>query len=343
MPANASRGLHGDNPGRPGRLVSVLLPVHNAAPYLAETLASVRAQTWVPLELVAIDDGSTDGSDRILKEAAQEWTASGRSMRVVHQPNSGAAAARNAALELAQGEFVAFLDADDRWPCDLLARLVATLDARPDLDMTFPRYRHIDAAGRPTGVMSAQSREALSIPGVMIDTPIHSATGVVLRRGAAMRAGWFDTAMRGCIDLDYWVRIAALRDANIAGTPEVLADYRKRTGQITGDWRVMERHWLAVCDKLAAAGHGLSRAELSRGRSLHRLYCAAIAYDAGQHADSRRLVREAWRDDPAAVIFSGAGRIRTLAALASLLPPRLHDGLRTWVNARQKIRPGTGP
>ena len=102
--------------------VSVIIPVYNQAPYLAECLDSALAQTLRELELVCVDDGSTDGSERML----DEYAARDRRVKVIHQPNAGVAAARNRGLAAAAGEFVAFMDPDDRYPdAAVLADLVA--------------------------------------------------------------------------------------------------------------------------------------------------------------------------------------------------------------------------
>ena len=101
--------------------VSVIIPVHNQAPYLAECLDSVLAQTLREIEVVCVDDGSNDGSERML----DEYAARDGRVKVIHQANVGVAAARNNGLDAATGGFVAFMDSDDRYPDDgVLADLV---------------------------------------------------------------------------------------------------------------------------------------------------------------------------------------------------------------------------
>src|ERR1700682_1849486 len=89
--------------------ISVVIPVYNAAPFLAETLASVFVQNYHPLEVILVDDGSTDRSLAV----AEAWISP---LRIRHQANAGPAAARNRGIEMAQGEYLAFIDADDRLP-----------------------------------------------------------------------------------------------------------------------------------------------------------------------------------------------------------------------------------
>lgn len=99
---------------------SIIIPVYNVAPYLRECLDSVLAQAFTDWEAICVDDGSTDGSGTIL----DEYVAKDTRFRVIHQPNAGVSAARNKALDTVQGEWIAFLDADDLLREDFLARLL---------------------------------------------------------------------------------------------------------------------------------------------------------------------------------------------------------------------------
>jgi len=105
----------------PTPLVSIIVPCHNAAPWLAATLESALAQDWSPVEIIVIDDGSTDRSSAVAAGFAE------RGVRVVTQGNRGASAARNHGLRLARGEFVQFLDADDLIAPDKIRRQMARL------------------------------------------------------------------------------------------------------------------------------------------------------------------------------------------------------------------------
>jgi glycosyltransferase involved in cell wall biosynthesis len=108
-------------------VVSCIVPVYNGEAYIGEALDSILAQTWRPLEIIVVDDGSTDGSAAVAE-------AYGAIVRVIKQANAGCAAARNAGVAAATGEFVAFLDADDLWHPEKLDRQMARFAERPDLD-----------------------------------------------------------------------------------------------------------------------------------------------------------------------------------------------------------------
>jgi glycosyltransferase involved in cell wall biosynthesis len=119
--------------------VSVIIPSYNAGPWLAATLESVLAQTWPALEIIVVDDGSTDDSRRV----AQGFT--GRGVRLVEQPNRGASAARNHGLQHAHGDFIQFLDADDLLAPDKLERQVQALSAAGDEIAAGPWGRFTDS------------------------------------------------------------------------------------------------------------------------------------------------------------------------------------------------------
>jgi glycosyltransferase involved in cell wall biosynthesis len=106
--------------------VSCIVPVFNGERFVAEALESILAQTYRPIDVIVADDGSTDGTAAIL-------SGYGGRIRVVTQPTAGPAATRNLGLEAARGEFVAFLDADDVWHPEKLAKQVRRFAARPGL------------------------------------------------------------------------------------------------------------------------------------------------------------------------------------------------------------------
>ncbi|MFB2939255.1 glycosyltransferase family 2 protein [Aerosakkonemataceae cyanobacterium BLCC-F154] len=111
-------------------LVSVIIPVYNCDRYLAEAIESVLNQTYKPIEIIIIDDGSTDKSAEVAKNFAP-------SVRYYYQPQSGAGAARNHGVELAESSFFAFLDADDFWVKDKLIKQMQVLQEEPEIDMVF--------------------------------------------------------------------------------------------------------------------------------------------------------------------------------------------------------------
>lgn len=116
-------------------LISCIVPVFNGERYLGETLDSILAQSYRPLEIIIVDDGSTDGTAAVANSY-------GQSIRYLWQPNCGEAAARDQGLKIAQGELIAFLDADDLWHPEKLTRQSARLRERPEIDLCFTSFRN---------------------------------------------------------------------------------------------------------------------------------------------------------------------------------------------------------
>ena len=170
----------------PADLVSCILPVFDGERFLAEAIESILQQEG-PLDVIVVDDGSTDGSAAIAVRYAP--------VRIISQANAGLAAARNAGLAAAQGEFIAFLDADDLWLPGKIALQMDLLCARPDVDLCFGLVRHIAVEG------SAGQGVPDSAPRVG-----RLAQCMLARRGAFARVGLFDTARRMRADQDWLLR-----------------------------------------------------------------------------------------------------------------------------------------
>ena len=124
-------------------LVSIIIPVYNIAPYITESLDSVINQTYKNLDIIIIDDGSTDGSDAICNEYAKKDNR----VRVVHQENKGLSAARNTGLEMMTGDAVAFLDSDDALHSDYIATMVEAMN-REDVDIVICRFTIHNTTGK---------------------------------------------------------------------------------------------------------------------------------------------------------------------------------------------------
>jgi glycosyltransferase involved in cell wall biosynthesis len=162
-------------------LVSVIIPVYNSERYLAETIESVVAQSYSPVEIIAVDDGSTDGSATVVKRFP--------AVRYYFQPNSGIGAARNRGIELARGTFLAFLDADDVWVKDKLALQMASFRGDSALDIVFGYVQQFQSPEL------AEPRNQKS-PTVAGPVPGHLPGAMLITRKAFLRVGLFETQWR---------------------------------------------------------------------------------------------------------------------------------------------------
>jgi glycosyltransferase involved in cell wall biosynthesis len=184
--------------------VSVLLIVRDGERYIAEAIHSALSQSLAPLEVVVIDDGSEDRSATIA-------AAFGPPVRVFSQPPRGIGAARNAAVEAARGEFLAFLDADDRLPFRSLERRLAALEGPPAADLAWGMVRHFRSPELPGEV-------ALRLHCPEDIYPAHLPGGLLARRAAVRRVGAFDCDLELGEFVDWGTRAheLGLREATVA-------------------------------------------------------------------------------------------------------------------------------
>ena len=291
--------------------VSVVVATFDQARWLEETIESVRAQTYADWELIVADDGSTDGTADVVARFRGD-------ARVRYLPGAHAerAAARNRGIAAATGELVAFLDADDTWRSDKLARQVAALAAAPEAGACYAVARFVDAGGGPLPVRKPPRALAGTIFPRLVRGNFVILASMVVRRRCHDAVGGFDATrpVFGCEDWDLWLRVA--RRWAVVGVDEELVRYRVHDAN-TRPEQVMASG-LAVLDRLYAdpavareAGIGLAAA-----RARHMWYHASIlaAHDRGT---ALPLVGRALREHPPTLFSRPAA-----GALAAVGLPR---------------------
>lgn len=264
----------------PTPLVSVCIPTYNRGALLAEAVQSVLAQSYRELEIIVADDGSTDGSVGALPVDARL-----RALRLSHSGN--VARVRQAALEAADGEFVAFLDSDDRWRLDKLARQVDRLLGQPGAAWCFGGYLLIDSDGQPTPLR--WGGPTMTSEGDLFAALIEQRAGIALqtvlvRRDHALAVG-FDARVPLCEDLDFLIRLAAIgRACAVAG---IVAEIREHPGRST---RARYGHLAALAwaywrYQRLTADRTIRRASRRRAYRYIREYLAAVraAFRAQSH------------------------------------------------------------
>jgi glycosyltransferase involved in cell wall biosynthesis len=211
-----------------GPLVSVVMPAFDEEAFIAEALDSVLAQTYAPVEVIVSDDGSTDRTAEI---------ADGYGARVVRQDRSGPAAARNAGLAVARGEYWAILDADDVMPADRIERQVEQLERHPEVGMVFGLTEAFVTPG--------QSRPAHWSP-AWDDGPFPWHTTAMLARRVLLElVGPFDASRRFAEDMDWIARAKAAGVRSEQGDYLALR-YRVHQGNSVADTGAVDREMLRV-------------------------------------------------------------------------------------------------
>lgn len=340
--------------------ISILIPAYNAAQTLAQTLASIRAQTCADWEVVVIDDGSSDDT------AAVAQAQGDARVRCIRQANGGISVARNRSCDEARGEYLAFIDADDLARPERLAVQMRFLDEHPDVDLCFSDFRAFDAQGPLADDFPAQYYPVLQRPDyawsrlmprqerwspegrgeasvtVHIGAPyralahgnfIHPPT-VMMRRTLWARTGPFDTTMRSVTEWEWFVRAA--RQARFAYLDCVLLDYRRHPGQITGPAHVahIAADIVTACERICAADpalHAADRAWFDRDLSQFHWTLANVEANRNAHQALRSLHLSLQRGWP--------GTVKCLFVLTKAFTPRWAlDGAKRLARRLRPVR-----
>ena len=213
--------------------VSVIIPVYNAEKYIAATVQSVLSQTYKNFEIIIIDDGTPDNSVQI----CQQFNDS--RIKIVHQKNRGLPGARNTGIRHAQGDYLAFLDADDIWLPEKLEKHVEHLNNSPTVGISFCYSAFINEEGNSTGICQKPRKLYDITPSyVLCRNPVGNGSAAVIRREVfedikfqdnlygILENFYFDERLRRAEDIECWLRISIRTHWRHEGIPEVLTCYR---------------------------------------------------------------------------------------------------------------------
>lgn len=180
-------------------LVSVIIPVYNYDRYLGEAIESVLSQTHQQLEVIVVDDGSTDQSGEVARSFAD------RGVRYCLQVHAGIGPTRNKGVELAQGDFLAFLDADDRWPLEKLERQLRAFESDPALEMVFGQALQLQNGPEwEAGIKEKNFAATGMVPGLVPGT-------MLIKRAAFFRVGKFAGGLKVGEFIDWYARAVELQ------------------------------------------------------------------------------------------------------------------------------------
>jgi hypothetical protein len=221
-------------------LISVVMPCFNAAPYLTEAIESALGQSYSNVELILVDDGSTDASPNIAAGLARKYS---ERVTLLQSQRLGPYPARNLGLQRARGEFIAFLDADDWWAPTALAKLHAALvGARADA--AYCGWQNVGEGVKSEPYVPPSYEQTDAVEAFLRATPwpIHAA---LVKRTVVDQLGGFSVRRFSSMDYDFWLRLLALT-RSIVRVPEVLAYYRWH-----GPNQVSAVKWRQVLDALS--------------------------------------------------------------------------------------------
>ena len=288
-------------------LVSVIIPTYNRADLVRQAVASVKAQTFRDFEIVVVDDGGTDGTSEVLSAEP--------GLRLLRHPHrQGVAAARNLGVDAARGEWLAFLDSDDLWLPDKLARQISWLENHPEVlicqtDETWVRR------GVRVNKPAAHRKVAGQIFLPSLGRCMISPSAVMLHRRLLEAHGGFDETLPAAEDYDLWLRLTWRYEVGLVDEPLVI----KRGGhpdQLSGQWGI-DRFRIRALVKLLADPE-LPAAYARAARRVLAAKCAIYA----QGCEKRgRQTEAAWY-----------GNLSRAAGLApgAMLTPLTGDRMKTW-------------
>jgi hypothetical protein len=268
----------------------VVIPLHNAARFVGDTLATLRAQVPAPAEVIVVDDGSTDDGAAIVSAAAVPG------LTLIRQPNRGVAAARNAGLAAATAPLVAFLDADDLWCPGHIATLIALAERFSAAAIVGARFTPV-----PASVTAAEALAITPVEGTLrrADVIGEAAAGIapfytsscMVRRDAARAEGGFPEGYSHGEDLALWYRLSERHGA--AAAEQVGALYRRSEGGLTGrSVRVPDIAMLTL-DALMVDALPQRRAVMAQLRTRLALAHALDALSRGDRASARAALAAA--------------------------------------------------
>ncbi len=256
-------------------LVSVIIPAYKVAPYLAEALESVFAQSFTDFEVILVNDGSpdTDEMEKVIEPYRD---------RIVYlrQENRGAGAARNVGLRSARGRYVAFLDGDDIWLPDFLAKMVSFIEGYDLVYANALLFGASQVAGL-TYMDTNPSSGEVTAESLLAERCNVITSGVLARREPIVELGMFDETLRNSQDFDMWVRIAKRPGARLAFLPTVLLKQRHRPGSLASDSIKSVEGELKVMAKVALRDD-LTEAERAAMERTVALRSASLEVDRGK-------------------------------------------------------------
>ena len=238
-------------------IASVIVPAFNVARTIAETLDALTAQTFTDLEIIIVDDGSTDDT----LDVVRPYLSDDR-VRVVSQPNRGLAGARNSGIAASTGQFVGFCDADDVWEPNKLDAHVDHLQRNAAVGVSYSGSALFDDDGNPLRTEQRPRLTQVDTAHILKRNPIGNGSAPVIRRAVldqiayrpaheTERDWYFDETFRQSEDLECWLRISLTTDWQFEGVEGLLTRYRISSGALSSNTERQFETWERVIRKLS--------------------------------------------------------------------------------------------
>lgn len=281
-------------------LVSVIIPAYNAEPFIEETLQSVLSQTYQTIEILVVDDGSSDRTPEIVERYAQQDSR----IKLLRQTNQGVAAARNLAIAHAAGEYIAPIDADDIWYREKLEKQLHSIIQSETIGLVYTWSLLIDQQSQPLNTGSGFTKEGLVYEDLILGNFIGNASNPLIRRQCLDRVGGYDPQLRranaqGCEDWDLYLRIA--EQYEYRGVPEFLTGYRQTPASMSSNTDTMMRSYELVMAKARQRNPEVSDSVYRLSASDYSMCLSIRSQQMGNHWDCLRWAYRAAKFDLSAL------------------------------------------
>lgn len=300
-------------------LVSIIIPAYNAQKTILETIRSIQNQTIEDLEIIVINDGSTDNTVELLQDIDDPR------LKVFSYENGGLPVARNRGIEQATGDYLSFIDADDLWTTDKLESQIVALQANPEAGVAYSWTSFIDEDSEFLYAWEPIYYQGNVYPDLLLRNFISSGSNILVQRQYIEAAGKFDPTLKSAEDWDYYIRLAAL--CPFALVPQYQILYRRSSQSMTSKVDVMETYIVKVTESAFAVAP--PELQYLRNHSLAYTYCflsqlciAHVSNEEGVKQASQKL-QKALQLYPKLLLERRTQRLALKILLLRLLPYKL--------------------
>lgn len=285
-------------------VASIIVPAYNSEKTLARTLDSLLKQVFADLEIIVVNDGSSDQTAHV----AESYCAD-RRVRVVHQRNRGLAGARNTGISVARGKFIGFCDADDLWTPEKLISHEIHLRRNPTVGVSYSGSALIDDDDALLATVQRPRLKRITAAHILKRNPIGNGSAPVIRREVfeaiayrpqheTERDWYFDETLRQSEDIECWLRIAITTNWTFEGVPGLLTQYRISRGALSANTDRQYATWQQMIDKLAPLAPDLFAKHAKAARAYQLRYLARRAICDRDPNRALALVKAAFLQSP---------------------------------------------
>ncbi|MBD1998491.1 glycosyltransferase family 2 protein [Leptolyngbya sp. FACHB-541] len=317
---------------------SVIVPVYGVEKYIAATLRSLLEQTYQNFEIILIDDASPDRSIEICQQFSDPR------IKIIHQQNRGLAGARNTGIRHAEGDYIAFLDGDDLWLPEKLAKHIEHLENSPEVGISFSRSALIDSAGNSLNTYLMPKLTNITVEDLFRSNPIGNGSAAVIRRQVleeirfqdslygTVEDFYFDDRFQRSEDIECWLRIAIQTSWKIEGIPEALTLYRVNAEGLSANLLKQLESWEQVLEKVRSYAPEIVEEWGDLGVAYRLRYLARTAVRLKDGAMAVNLIHRAIATSKQILLEEPRRTLRTwfAAYLLYLLPQSLYSKIETF-------------